>query len=80
MRQRSYLNGKLNKSIAGEPATLRRYLDNIERDWSKDGLFPLTPAGEFDLNKAHSVTRVSVDELVIVNTAGRELRIVNVEK
>lgn len=79
--QRFYLDGKLHKTTKpADLATLRRWLDNIARHWSADGVFPLTPAGEFDCNKAHSVTRVSDDELIIVNTSGKMLRFINVER
>jgi hypothetical protein len=80
MRQRFYLDGKLqNTTKPREAEVVRRYLDNIERDWLRGGLCPLTPEGEFDTNNAHEVTRVSPDELLITNTRGRKLRFVNVE-
>lgn len=78
MRQRFYLDGKLTKSSNGTPERLRKWLDNMEQEWTKHGMFPLTAEGEFDLNKAHEVVRVSVDELLITTTAGKKLRIVNV--
>jgi hypothetical protein len=77
MRQRTYFDGKLRRS--GKPtrqSTLRRYLDNIQADWLRNGLFPLTPAGEAGVNNAHTVTRVSEDELVIVTTEGHTLRFI----
>lgn len=80
MRQRFYVNGKLTKSSAGEPAKLRKWLDNMERDWSAHGLFPLTEPGQFDFNRAHEVTRTSLDELNITTTSGKQLRVINVEE
>ena len=79
--QRFYINGRLEKTTKpNEIERLRKWLDNIEKDWTKDGFEPLTPVGEFDWNKCHSSNRVSIDELVIVNTAGKSLRWINVER
>ena len=80
MKQRLYIDGQLTKtSRVTDPAKVRQWLDNVERDWLKHGLFPLTPAGAFDLNQAHTVERTSPDELIVVTTKGRRLRFVNVE-
>lgn len=48
----------------------RQVLNNIEDDWRSNGLHPLTPEGGFPANMAHEVTRVSDDELRVVNTEG----------
>jgi len=64
MRQRFYVNGKLERSIKGEAETLRRYIDNAQREWSKN-LMPLTAPGEFDFNNGHSVERLSQDESTV---------------
>ena len=80
MRQRLYVDGKLTKSVEGDAAKLRRWLDNAERGWLEHGLNPLTAPGEFDSNLAHEVTRVSPDELLITSTSGSKLRFVNVER
>lgn len=80
MKQRTYIDGKRVKTSDGDRPleTVRRWMDNIEASWRTSGMYPLTPVGGFDFNKAHSVDRVSVDELVIVTTAGKTLRIINV--
>lgn len=78
MRQRHYVDGKLVRSAAGNPETLRKWLDNMQREWSKH-LGPLVQPGEFDPNNGHTVERVSIDELIVVTTGGRVLRTVNVE-
>ena len=79
MRQRTYVNGKLERSTKPQPIeTLRKWLDNIERDWTKNGFMPLTPAGEVDVNGGHSAVRVSPDELIIVSTSSKQIRFVNV--
>lgn len=78
MKQRTYIDGTLTKTTkATEPAILRRWLDNMERDWSKH-LSPLTLPGEFDANNGHKVTRVSPDELLVITTGNRRLRFVNI--
>lgn len=80
MRQRTYLNGTLCKSSKPRDVeTARRWLDNVETHWRNNGVHPLTPAGEFEPNNAHEVTRVSADELLVVTTGGNRLRFVNVE-
>lgn len=76
-RQRFYLNGKLTSSTPGSMLKLRKQLDTLEAHWLKYGLFPLASEG-FDPNKAHSVERVSVDELIVVTTGNKTLRFVNV--
>jgi hypothetical protein len=43
-------------------------LDTIERTWRKNGTHPLTEAGQFPVNNAHKVTRVSDAELRVVTT------------
>lgn len=79
MRQRVYVDGKLSRSTKPDTIeVLRRYLDNIERDWLRNGMFPLTAAGEPDPNGAHEVLRVSPDELLVTNTRGCKLRWINV--
>lgn len=78
--QRSYLDGKLHRTTKPAPIeTLRKWLDNLEKHWTKNGLMPLTTEG-MDFNNCHSCERISPDELVIVNTAGKRLRFVNVER
>lgn len=75
MKYRTYLDGKLSKTSRDYPLeTVRHYLDNIEAEWSKNGMFPLSASGELDINQAHSVTRVSPDELLVTNTAGKKIR------
>ena len=54
----------------------RQYLDNLERDWTRAGLWPLTQSGDLEPNNAHEVTRVSPDELIIVTTSGRKIRFI----
>lgn len=79
-RQRFHIDGKLHRLT--KPNTiekLRKLLDNMEAHWLQAGLHPLTQPGEFDMNNAHSVTRVSPDELIIVSTSGKILRLQNVE-
>jgi hypothetical protein len=79
INQRFYINGKLHKTSKGLTVEKsRRYLDNIEREWSKH-LAPLTLPGEFDFNKGHEVTRVSTDELLVTTTGNKKLRFVNIE-
>lgn len=78
MRQRLYINGRLSKSTSGDPSRLRKWLDNMEREWTKRPMAPLVGPGEFDPNQAHSVERVSVDELIIITTGGKTIRAVNV--
>lgn len=79
-KQRTYVDGKLLKTTKPNAIeTVRKWLDNIEREWSKNGMFPLTPAGEFDCNNAHSVSRISLDELIVVSTSGKTIRFVNIE-
>jgi len=78
MRQRLYRDGELSKSVKGAPATLRRWLDNLERDWRRNEGAALVGPGEFDPNMAHTVTRVSPDELIVVTTGNYTLRFVNV--
>lgn len=79
MRQRFYFDGKLSKTTKPTTVeTLRKWLDNIERDWTKRGLLPLTAAGEFDVNGCHESTRISPDELTITTSGGHKLRWINV--
>jgi hypothetical protein len=78
--QRFYFDGKLQKT--GKPRdieTLRTWLDNIQREWSRN-LMPLTLPGQFDPNNGHEVTRVSLDELLVTTTGNHKLRFVNVER
>lgn len=76
-RQRFYYDGKLTKTSKGSLERLRRWLDNMEREWSKN-LMPQVAPGEFDPNKGSEVTRVSIDELHVVTTGGHVLRTVNI--
>lgn len=79
MRQRFYLDGKLQKTTKpNDPAKLRVWLDNLETEWSSE-LGPLVAPGEWDPNNGHEVTRVSPDELLVTTTGNRKLRFVNVE-
>jgi hypothetical protein len=56
--QRFYLDGRLVKvSVPHDLARLRKWLDNVERKWSRD-MRPLAAPGDFDPNKGHSVNRV----------------------
>lgn len=47
-------------------------LDAIEARWRSKGLHPMTPAGEFPINAAHSVTR-EADVLTVITTEGSVL-------
>jgi len=79
MKQRFYIDGKLQKTTKpNSQETLRKWLDNLERDWSKNGMMPLTPIGQFDMNGAHQVIRNSPDELIVITTAGKSLRFINI--
>lgn len=79
MRQRLYLNGKLQKTTKAQtPETLRKWLDNAQTMWSSH-MGPLVGPGEFDPNHGHKVSRPSQDELLVTTTGGRKLRYLNVE-
>ena len=51
-------------------------LDQHEREWLKNGLSPLTPAGQVDKIGTHSATRTSPTELRIITTSGEAIRFV----
>ena len=78
-RQRHYYNGKLTKSSSPRDlATLRRWLDNVQAEWSRN-IMPQVKPGEFDPNNASQVNRESLDELSIITTGGHKIRLLNVE-
>jgi hypothetical protein len=80
MKQRTYCDGKLVKTSSPKsPEVVRKWMDNIEREWSKNGSMPLVGPGEFDMNQGHSCVRVSQDELLVITTGNRKLRFLNVE-
>lgn len=75
VKYRTYVDGKRTKTSGDYPLeTVRHYLDNIQKEWSRNGLFPLTTSGEFDFNQANSVERVSPDELLVRTTANKLIR------
>ncbi len=78
MRQRYYFNGKLLRSSSGDVVKLRKWLDNVEKEWRGRGLSRYTESGAIDMNEAVSIERVSPDELLITTTADHKIRIVNV--
>ncbi len=77
-KQRFYLDGKLHKtSEKRDVETLRRWLNNLEAEWSAN-IGPLVEAGQFDPNNGHTITRVSPDELLVITTGNKKLRFVNI--
>lgn len=79
--QRFYIDGKLHKTAKPKDIeTARKWLVNLQREWSRNGLFPLTMPGEFDPNNAHKIEVISEDELIVTNTRGKVLRWINVIK
>lgn len=82
MKQRTYVDGKLVKTSkqAHEPEVVRKWMDNIEREWSKhleDAR--LDPEAMYGTNQGKEVTRVSIDELLVTTTEDKKLRFLNVE-
>jgi hypothetical protein len=78
MKQRFYYDGKRQKTSSEKDVTiLRKWLDNLQADWSRN-LAPIVQPGEFDPNNGSEVRRVSEDELYVITTGGHHLRWVNV--
>lgn len=48
-------------------------LHNLQADWARDGLHPLTEAGSFEPNNAHEITREDDLHLTVITTAGKRL-------
>ena len=80
--QRFYVNGKLERTT--KPNTieqLRKWIDNTEREWSKNlDEIRTNPEAFRGFNQGREVSRVSIDELLVTTTENKKLRWINVER